>query len=104
MSNSDNPFSEIVEVEITDVFDLHSYSPKEVKIALKEYLKEARKKNFEIVRIILLLCHVVRQQVCRGDFLYLFAIACLSASIDFSISSRLGNLHSSFKILAIHLL
>ncbi len=51
-TDDDNPFSEIVEVEITDVFDLHSYAPKEVKIAVKEYLKEARKKKFSIVRII----------------------------------------------------
>ncbi len=48
----ENPFPEPVELEITDTFDLHSFSPKEVKLVTEAYLEEARKKNFKVVKII----------------------------------------------------
>jgi dsDNA-specific endonuclease/ATPase MutS2 len=48
----DNPFSEPVEIEITDSIDLHSFSPKDVKAVVEAYLEEARKKGFCVVRII----------------------------------------------------
>ncbi|HEY6804496.1 MAG TPA: Smr/MutS family protein [Pyrinomonadaceae bacterium] len=46
------PFSEAVEIEITDVFDLHTIRPKEVKAVVKEYLYQAHEKGFKSVRII----------------------------------------------------
>ena len=49
---TDNPFTEPVELEITDSIDLHAFSPKDVKAVTIAYLEEARKKGFSIVRII----------------------------------------------------
>jgi dsDNA-specific endonuclease/ATPase MutS2 len=48
----DNPFPEPVEVEITDVFDLHTIPPRDVKLVVEEYLRLAHEKGFESVRII----------------------------------------------------
>ena len=47
-----NPFPEPIELEITDSLDLHAFAPREVKNVVQNYLKEARKKGFRIVRII----------------------------------------------------
>ena len=47
-----NPFPEPVELEITDSIDLHAFAPRDVKSVVENYLKEARKKGFRIVRII----------------------------------------------------
>ena len=47
-----NPFPEPVVIEITDVFDLHSVSPREVKTVVEEYLHQAHEKGFLSVRII----------------------------------------------------
>lgn len=47
-----NPFPEPVEVPITDVFDLHTIQPRDVKLAVEEYLQEARRLVFRSVRII----------------------------------------------------
>ena len=49
---ADNPFPEPIEIEITDVFDLHTISPREVKLVVEEYLHQAREKGFRSVRII----------------------------------------------------
>lgn len=48
----DNPFPDIVEIEITDEFDLHSIPPKDVRRVVEEYLQLAREKGFRLVRII----------------------------------------------------
>ena len=48
----DNPFPEPVEIEITDVFDLHTIPPHQVKPVVEEYLREARARGFRVVRII----------------------------------------------------
>ena len=45
---SEEPF----EIEITDSLDLHAFHPRDVKAVVVEYLKEAHKKGFRIVRII----------------------------------------------------
>ncbi len=45
-------FTEPIEIEITDVFDLHSIPPKQVKSIVKEYLHQAYEKGFRYVRII----------------------------------------------------
>ena len=48
----ENPFPEPVEIEITDVFDLHTIPPRDVKRVVEEYLQIAREKGFKCVRII----------------------------------------------------
>ena len=55
MQNDDDyfdPFPEPVEIEITDIFDLHTIPPCEVKPVVEEYLREAHRKGFRVVRII----------------------------------------------------
>src|SRR5260221_10984237 len=55
MQNDDHdldPFPEPVEIEITDIFDLHTIAPRDVKPVVEEYLREARRKGFPVVRII----------------------------------------------------
>ena len=51
-SDEFNPFPEPVEIEITDVFDLHTIPPRDVKAVVEEYLREAHRKEFTVVRII----------------------------------------------------
>jgi dsDNA-specific endonuclease/ATPase MutS2 len=48
----DDPFPDPVEIEITDVFDLHTIPPRDVKRVVEEYLQLARDKGFKSVRII----------------------------------------------------
>jgi dsDNA-specific endonuclease/ATPase MutS2 len=52
MDDLENPFPDPVEIEITDSFDLHSFSPRDIRAVVEEYLAEAHKKGFAIVRII----------------------------------------------------
>ena len=52
MNETDDPFGEPVEMEITDTLDLHAFSPKDVKAVTAAYLEDARKKKFRIVRLI----------------------------------------------------
>jgi len=47
-----DPFPEPVEIEITDVFDLHTIPPRDVKRVVEEYLRLAHEKGFKCVRII----------------------------------------------------
>jgi dsDNA-specific endonuclease/ATPase MutS2 len=47
-----NPFPEPVFIPITDVFDLHTFLPQDVKRVVEEYLIEARAAGFRSVRII----------------------------------------------------
>ena len=47
-----DPFPEPVEIPITDVFDLHTIQPREVKLVVEEYLHEAQRLGFRRVRII----------------------------------------------------
>ena len=46
------PFPDPVVIEITDVFDLHTIPPREAKAVVEEYLREARRLGFPVVRII----------------------------------------------------
>ena len=48
----DNPFPDPVEIDITDVFDLHTIPPRDVKAVVEEYLRLAHEKGFPVVRII----------------------------------------------------
>ncbi len=50
--SNENPFPEIVEIEITDSLDLHAFHPADVRAVTEEYLTEAHKKGFRLVRII----------------------------------------------------
>lgn len=52
LSDPDNPFPEPVTIPITDVFDLHTIQPRDVKLVVEEYLSEARRLGFRQVRII----------------------------------------------------
>ncbi|MEK6280922.1 MAG: Smr/MutS family protein [Acidobacteriota bacterium] len=47
-----NPFPEPVRIPITDVFDLHTIQPRDVKVVVEEYLREAQEAGFSSVRII----------------------------------------------------
>ncbi len=44
--------NETVQVEITDVFDLHAVSPQDAKGVLEEYLFQANELGFKALRII----------------------------------------------------
>ena len=46
------PFPEPVRLEITDVFDLHTVAPRDVKRAVEAYLAEAHRAGFRSVRLI----------------------------------------------------
>jgi hypothetical protein len=48
----EDPFPEPLEIEITDVFDLHTIPPRDVKRVVEEYLRLALEKGFPVVRII----------------------------------------------------
>ena len=68
-----NPFPEPVVIEITDVFDLHTIPPKQVKAVVEEYLHEAHAKGFRVVRIIHgkgigVQREIVRTVLARTDF------------------------------------
>ena len=52
LSDDEDFFPEPVVIEITDVFDLHTIPPREVKVVVEEYLREAHAKGFPVVRII----------------------------------------------------
>ena len=51
-TNPFDPFSEPVTIPITDIFDLHTIQPRDVKLVVEEYLNEARRLGFSSVRII----------------------------------------------------
>jgi dsDNA-specific endonuclease/ATPase MutS2 len=47
-----DPFPEPVTIEITDVIDLHTIQPKEVKRVIEEYLEQVHLAGFQSVRIV----------------------------------------------------
>lgn len=47
-----NPFPDPVAIEISDVFDLHTIAPRDVKLVVEEYLEQARQRGYRSVRII----------------------------------------------------
>jgi dsDNA-specific endonuclease/ATPase MutS2 len=48
----DDPFEQPFQIPITDVFDLHTVSPRDVKPVVEEYLSEARRLGYKALRII----------------------------------------------------
>ena len=47
-----NPFPDPIEVPLSDVLDLHTIPPRDVKRVVEEYLKQANEAHFRAVRII----------------------------------------------------
>ena len=47
-----DPDSEPIRIPVTDVFDLHSVPPRDVKAVVEEYLAEAHRLGFPYVRIV----------------------------------------------------
>ena len=47
-----DPFPDPVTIPITDVFDLHTIHPRDVKLVVEAYLNEVRRLGFRSVRII----------------------------------------------------
>lgn len=47
-----NPEDEPVRIPVADVFDLHSFRPRDVKDAVEAYLEEAHRRGFTALRII----------------------------------------------------
>ena len=75
-----NPFPEPVRLEITDVFDLHTIRPHDVRTVVEEYLREAHHKGFRVVRIIHgkgvgVQREIVRSMLARTHFVEDFADA-----------------------------
>ena len=52
MAEYDDSELEPIRVPIEDVLDLHTVSPKDVKPVVEEYLSEAHRLGFQVVRII----------------------------------------------------
>ncbi|HMG34012.1 MAG TPA: Smr/MutS family protein [Blastocatellia bacterium] len=48
----DNPFPEIVIVPFSDVLDLHSIPPAQVRAVVEDYLEEAHRRKIPFMRII----------------------------------------------------
>ena len=75
-----NPFPEPVNIEITDVIDLHTIPPRDVKRVIEEYLLEAKALGFRSVRIIHgkgigVQREIVRTVLARTPFVYDWADA-----------------------------
>jgi dsDNA-specific endonuclease/ATPase MutS2 len=51
-SEPENPFPDVVEIEVTDTLDLHAFRPRDLKSVVNAYLEVARAKGFKFVRII----------------------------------------------------
>jgi dsDNA-specific endonuclease/ATPase MutS2 len=67
------PEEEPVRIPITDVFDLHSIPPRDVKAVVEEYLREAHRLGFKALRIIHgrgigVQREMVRAALARADF------------------------------------
>ena len=67
------PDEEPVRIPITDVFDLHTVPPRDVKWVVEEYLLEARRLGLRALRIIHgrgigVQREIVRQVLARTDF------------------------------------
>lgn len=47
-----NPFPNPIQLELTDIFDLHTIAPRDVRRAVEAYLLEAHARGFRSVRLI----------------------------------------------------
>ena len=48
----DDPFPDPITLDITDVLDLHTIPPKQVKAVVEEYLLQAHARRFTVIRLI----------------------------------------------------
>jgi len=64
--DDENPFPDLVVLEITDTFDLHTVQPREVRAVVEEYLLEAHKAGFRYLRIIHGKGIGVQREIVRG--------------------------------------
>src|SRR5438874_10503268 len=64
--DDNTPFPEPVVIEITDIFDLHTIPPREVKAVVEEYLTKAHALGFPVVRIIHGKGVGVQREIVRG--------------------------------------
>ena len=48
----DNPFPDVVVIEFTDVIDLHSIPPSQVRAVVEDFIEEAHRRGVRWVRII----------------------------------------------------
>jgi len=74
------PDDQPVAIPITDVFDLHTVPPRDLKWVVEEYLLEARRLGFRALRIIHgrgigVQREIVRQVLARTDFVAEFGDA-----------------------------
>ncbi len=75
-----NPFPDTVNLDLTDVFDLHTISPRDTEKAVEAYLEEARRHEFRSVRIIHgkgigVQRELVRKVLARSEFVESFTDA-----------------------------
>lgn len=61
-----DPEPEPVRIPVTDVFDLHSVPPRDVKAIVEEYLSEAHRLGFKALRIIHGRGIGVQREIVRG--------------------------------------
>jgi DNA-nicking Smr family endonuclease len=47
-----NPFPDPIDIELSDVIDLHTFPPRDVHRVVEEYLQQAHARGFRSVRII----------------------------------------------------
>ena len=52
LGSDEDPYTEPVELQISDVIDLHAIPPHQVKAVVNEYLHEAHRRGYRYVRII----------------------------------------------------
>ena len=62
----DDPFPEPVQIPVRDVLDLHTVSPRDVKMVVEEYLYEANRLGFKALRIIHGRGIGVQREIVRG--------------------------------------
>jgi dsDNA-specific endonuclease/ATPase MutS2 len=77
---TEDPMDHPVSVPITDILDLHSFPPRDVKDAIEAYLEEARARGFKYLRIIHgrgigVQREMVRGVLARTDFVETFSDA-----------------------------
>jgi len=66
MADDVGDFGEPVQIPITDVFDLHSVPPRDVKAVVEAYLEEAHRLGYRAVRIIHGRGIGVQREIVRG--------------------------------------
>jgi DNA-nicking Smr family endonuclease len=66
LGDDEDPYAEPVELQISDVIDLHTIPPRQVKAVVEEYLYEAHRRGFRYVRIVHGKGIGVQREIVRG--------------------------------------